>query len=146
MEGLHYKITLAASPEKVWQVLWNNDSYSTWTAPFAEGSRMQSDFKVGGKTFFLDGNGSGMVSTIVAIEPNKYIFFKHLGEVKEGKEEYDSPQVKEWAGATENYTLKAIDGGTELTVELYGMDAMKSYFEPIWPKVLDIIKELAEKA
>ena len=86
-----------------------------------------------------------MVSTIAENKPNEFMSIKHLGVVKDGVEDLDSEQTKEWAGSLENYTLKTVNGKTELTVDMDVTDEYKDYFEQTWPKALDKLKELAEK-
>ena len=61
------------------------------------------------------------------------------------KTDLDSEQMKEWAGSLENYTLKTVNGKTELTVDMDVTDEYKDYFEQAWPKALDKLKEIAEK-
>jgi hypothetical protein len=144
MEKLEFKTTINAPKEKVWDVLWSADNYSKWTSVFAEGSTAQTDWKEGSKVLFLDGQGKGMVSAIAANKPNEYMSFKHLGIVDKGVEDTTSPQVKDWAGAEENYTLIEVNGRTELTVDLDINDTFKDYFENTFPKALEKVKELAE--
>jgi uncharacterized protein YndB with AHSA1/START domain len=146
MEKKEFKITINAPKEKVWNILWGDDSYPAWTSVFAEGSRVETDnWKKGSKVLFLDGKGSGMVSTIAENIPNEFMSFKHLGEVKEGVENIASETVKEWAGALENYTLKSTNGKTELTVDMDISEEYMDYFMKTWPKALEKVKELAEK-
>jgi uncharacterized protein YndB with AHSA1/START domain len=145
---MEFKVTIDAPKEKVWTALWDDVTYKQWTAPFSEGSHAETDWKKGSKALFLDGNGSGMVSTIADNRPNEYMSIKHLGMVNKGVEDYDSPETKQWAGALENYILKPVNGGTELTIELGGANIPQEfidYFENTWPKALDKLKEIAEK-
>lgn len=144
MDKLQFKTTINAPKEKVWDILWNGDNYSKWTSVFAEGSTVQTDWKEGSKVLFLDGQGKGMVSSIAANKPNEYMSFKHLGIVDNGVEDTESEQVKEWAGAEENYTLKEANGKTELIIDLDINDTFKDYFENTFPKALEKVKELAE--
>ena len=141
MEKQEFKIAIDAPREKVWNTLWNDASYRAWTSAFAEGSYAETDWKKGSKVLFLDGKGQGMVSTIAENKPNEFMSIKHLGEVKNGVEELG----KDWAGSTENYTLRTINGKTELTVDMDVVDEFKEYFQNTWPKALDKLKELAEK-
>ena len=74
-------------------------TYPAWTSVFAEGSRVETDWEEGSKVHFLDDKGDGMVSTIAQKIPNKFMSFKHLGMVKNGVEDLNSEQIKEWPGA-----------------------------------------------
>ena len=145
MEKKEFKTTINAPREKVWSLLWDNTTYPEWTSVFAEGSRAETDWKKGSKVLFLDGKGEGMVSTIAENKPNEFMSIKHLGFVKNGVEDTNSEKVKEWAGALENYTLKTIDGKTELIVDMDIIDEYKDYFEKTWPNALKKLKEMAEK-
>ncbi|MCP5961738.1 SRPBCC domain-containing protein, partial [Klebsiella pneumoniae] len=64
MENLVYEVEIEAPIEKVWELLWNSETYNAWTKFFAPDSSMCTDWQIGGKTYFLDGEGNGMVSTI----------------------------------------------------------------------------------
>lgn len=138
-----------APREKVWQVLWDDASYRIWTSAFSEGSYAETDnWKEGSKVLFLgpsdNGMTNGMVAKIETNKPNEVMSFRHMGEVKNGVEDTESPEVKEWAGAEESYYLRTVDGGTELRVEMDLNDTWKEYFMNAWPKALQKIKELAE--
>jgi hypothetical protein len=43
MKTLVFKINIKASPEKVWQSLWQLENYKIWTNPFCEGSYYKTD-------------------------------------------------------------------------------------------------------
>ena len=140
-----FNVIINASKEMVWKILWNDETYRKWTSPFTEGSYMESDWKVGGKTYFLDGKGNGMISTIETIKENKIMSFKHLGMLKAGKEDFDSEEVKNWAGALETYILDSLGEKTKLSVELDLDESHKEYFMGVFPKALNLVKELSEK-
>ena len=145
MEKLKFKTVIDAAPEKIWNVLWNDDTYRQWTSAFAEGSYAETDRKQGSKVLFLDGNGRGMVSRIAENRPNEYMSIEHLGEIIDGVEDTTSDKIKEWAGAHENYTLKKIDGKTELTIDMDINEEFKEMFEGMWPKALKNLKSLCEE-
>ena len=145
MERKSFSISVNASREKIWDVLWSDSSYRQWTSVFAEGSRAETDWKKGSKVLFVDGAGDGMVSTIIENIPNEFMSIKHLGEVKNGIEDTASEKVKQWAGAMENYTLTEVDGKTELNVDMDIAEEYKDYFLTTWPKALEKIKQLAEQ-
>jgi hypothetical protein len=112
--------------------------------PFYEGSYAVTDWKKGSKVLFLGQGGGGMVATIEENIPNEFMSIKHLGEVKDGVEDTESESVKEWAGAHENYTLKTVNGQTELTIDMDLSEEFEKMFSDIWPKALAKVKELAE--
>lgn len=145
MQKHEFNITIDAPREKVWSTLWSEATYPQWVAAFSEGSRAVTDWQKGSKALFVNPNGEGMVSTIAENIPNEYLSIKHLGFVKDGVEDTESEEVKKWAGAMENYTLKTVNGKTEVTVDMDIADEYKDYFLETWPKALDKLKELAEK-
>ncbi len=145
MEKLVFSISITASPEKVWNILWTDATYRKWTAAFMEGSYAVTDWKEGSKVLFLDGKGMGMVSRIAVNRPNEYMSIEHLGEVKDGVEDTTSDRVKAWAGAHENYTLKKINDQTELTIDMDIAEEYKEMFAQIWPKALANVKQLSEQ-
>lgn len=145
MQKHEFKISINAPREKVWDVLWSEDSYRAWTRAFSEGSHAVTDWKKGSKILFLDGKGSGMVSTVAENKPAEYMGITHLGVVKDGVEDTTSAEVKEWAGAQENYTLRSVDGNTELSVLIDIDDKWFDYFKDTFPKALNNVKELSEK-
>lgn len=144
MEKINFKTVINAAPEKIWKVLWDDTTYRKWTSAFSEGSYAETDWKKGSKVLFLDGQGQGMVSRIAENRPNEYMSIEHLGEVKDGVEDTSSDRVKAWAGAHENYTLKKVNGKTELSIDMDITEEFKEMFSQIWPKALDNVKKLSE--
>lgn len=145
METLSYSIKIHAPKQKVWDVLWATETYQTWTKFFSCSSTMQTDWKVGGKTYFCDGEGNGMVSTIEHLDEPNTIVFKHLGMIMDGKEDLESDEVKSWAGALEKYLLTDVEEGTQLHVEV---DIQPEYTEMMnkgFDQGLAMVKYLAEK-
>ncbi len=144
MEKMKFKTVINAAPEKIWKVLWDDTTYRKWTSAFSEGSYAETDWKEGSKVLFLNGQGQGMVSRIAENRPNEYMSIEHLGEVKDGVEDTSSDRVKEWAGAHENYTLKKVNGKTELSIDMDITEEFKEMFSQMWPKALDNVKKLSE--
>lgn len=71
--------------------------------------------------------------------PNEFISFRHLGELREGKEyPYDRERL-------ETYTLTENNGNTILTLDQDIPEEYKSMFEDSVPRAFERIKELAEK-
>src|SRR5688572_17453780 len=129
MEKHTFKITIDAPRERVWEILWGENTYPEWTSVFSEGSRVETDWEVGSKVLFLGGDNSGLVSKIADKKPYEFMSFQHEGMVENGVEVYDDKKMREWSGAMENYTLKTLDGKTELTIDIDLTDEYKEYFE-----------------
>lgn len=144
MKKTQFSIKIKAPAEKVWAVLWNDDTYRMWTSVFSEGSHAVTDWKEGSKVQFLSANGEGMFSTIARKVPNELMSFKHLGVVKGGMEQPADDESKKWSGAMETYTLKETDGITELKVEMDVTEDFESYFNETLPKALEKIKAMSE--
>jgi hypothetical protein len=139
MEVLTFSIKINAPKEKVWQVLWNDDTYRKWTSVFNESSYAVSDWNEGSKIQFLTAGGSGMFSVIEKKIDFIEMTFKHLGEIINGVEEN-----KNWEGAIERYTLAETNGNTELIAELHTLEEYRKYFDDTFPKALETVKQLAE--
>ena len=144
MKKLTFSSQINAPRERVWEILWGESSYPVWTSVFHEGSRAETDWQEGSKVLFTDGKGSGMVSKIARLIPNEFMSFEHLGELKDGVEDYSSAEAKGWSGAHENYHLKEKDGGAELSVELDIDDSFGDMFLDMFPKALQKVKELSQ--
>src|SRR6187402_437325 len=112
MKTLEFKIEIEAPKEKVWKVLWDDETYRQWTAPFCEGSYAVSDWNEGSKIHFMSPNGEGMNSIIESKIPNEYMAFKHIGELKNFEELPIDSKTQEWSGAMETYRLTENNIGT----------------------------------
>lgn len=145
METLSYEIIINAPKQKVWDVLWGENTYSEWTKFFSLGSQMKSDWKVGGKTYFVNQEGEGMVSTIDSLEEPDQIIFKHLGMVdKNGVEDTESMEIKQWSGCFEKYILIDYDGKTKLHTEVQVEKNWEEHMNNGFNKGLEVVKNLAE--
>ncbi|SER57929.1 SRPBCC domain-containing protein [Pedobacter rhizosphaerae] len=140
MEKITFTNEIDASVEKVWDTLFGTETYPQWTVVFTEGSAVETDWKKGSKALFTDGKGNGMVSEIAESIPNEFMSIKHLGELKDGKETFPEG----WEASFENYELKEKAGKTELTVSMDTNKEWKEYFENVWPKAIEKIKEIAQ--
>jgi len=138
-QTINQKIDINASAEKVWQVLWNKDSYKKWATAFMPGSHYIGDLKPGGRIQFLDPDNNGMESDVESVTRNREIIFHHLFELEAGKEGRSLEDMRE------KYLLNEQDGVTTLSVS---SDMPQEYFgemDAATTKALQIIKELAEQ-
>lgn len=146
MKKQEFKILIDAPREKVWDVIIGKDTYPQWTAPFAEGSNVETDWKKGSKAIFSSGNGDGMVSEIAENIPHEFLSIRHLGMITNGVEDLDSEEIKKWSGSMEDYRLSDVGGKTEWKVEMDTAGEWEDYMNKTWPLALQKAKELAEKS
>ncbi len=150
MQKLHFEIHINAPREKVWAAMLSDATYREWTKPFHEGSYFKGDWSEGSKILFLgpsdDGTGDGgMVSRIAKNRLHEFISIEHLGFIANGLEDTTSEEVKKWIPAFENYAFADDDNGTKLSIDLDTHEEYKDMFEGLWPKALQILKDLCEK-
>lgn len=145
MELLEFKIEINAPKEKVWSVLWDDETYRKWTAVFCEGTYAVSDWKEGSKIQFLSPNGEGMNSVIDKKIDNEYMAFKHLSEIKNFQVMPVNDATKEWTGAMETYRLTEDKGVTVLEAKIDVVDKYVDYFKTTFPKGLEMAKKLSEE-
>lgn len=148
MKTLHFKISIAAPKQKVWEVMLNDQSYREWTKIFNPkgGTYYEGKWEEGETMRFLtqgvSGSTTGMYSIIVSAKPYDAISLHHMGEVIDGKEKpWAAPEDKMF----EDYTLTEKDGVTDLKVSVDTKDEHKVMHEASWPIALKKIKALSEQ-
>ncbi len=148
MKKINLSIQINASLEKVWEALLGKNSYPIWTEAFSADSNVVGTWEKGSKLYFTspneEGGQDGMVSEVADLRVNEWVSILHRGFLKNGVEDFDSPEVKSWTPAYENYTLKPMNGGTEFTVDMDSADDYYEMFMQMWPEALERLKELSE--
>ncbi|HYF01937.1 MAG TPA: SRPBCC domain-containing protein [Patescibacteria group bacterium] len=137
-------IEINASKEKIWDVLLQDETYRKWTSAFHEGSYAEGDFSEGSTVRFLGPEGDGMVSKVAVHKPNDTITFEHQGMILKGKEDFDSPEVQDWKGFLETYTVTENGGISRLDISCDTAPKWYDSFDQMWTKALASVKELAE--
>ncbi|WP_443939872.1 SRPBCC domain-containing protein [Pedobacter sp. MW01-1-1] len=141
MKKIKFDSEINASANKVWEILFSEETYPIWSAVFSEGSKAITDWKKGSKALFVNADNDGMISEIAeSIEP-EFLSIRHLGMIMKGVEDLNHS----WSGSLENYTLKELsDNKTLLEVEMDTTAEMADYFKEKWPLAIEKIKELAK--
>lgn len=139
-----YKIDINAPATSVWNALFDAENYKKWTNVFCEGSYYKGELKQGNRIHFLSPNGKGMFADIIFCVPNKNMLFQHKGEIENYEEQALNVQTEKWSGAFENYTLSENSGVTTLTAEIDLAPEYTTYFDEVYPKGLQIVKEISE--
>jgi uncharacterized protein YndB with AHSA1/START domain len=145
MKKLHLTILIDAPKKKVWHTMLDPEGFEIWTALFCEGSYFEGSWNKGEKIRFLTPDGNGMTSMIAENKPFEFVSIKHLGIIKEGVDDLESPDSKTWANVFENYTFTERDGATEVKVEMDVPPEYEQFMNRTWPKALARLKEICEK-
>jgi hypothetical protein len=142
---LIFEISIQADAAKVWHSLWNLENYKAWTSVFCAGSYYKTDdFKKGNKIHLLTPNGDGMYSILHDVQENKFLAFKHLGDLKNHNEMPIEGDVLAWSGALETYTLNQNGNTTDLIVHVDTIDTYIDFMNKSFPLALQELKKIAE--
>lgn len=140
MKEYQFSISIIAPKEKVWFIMWNDNTFRDWANFIDEGMYMVGEMKEGNNIHFISPiNNYGVISKIEKLIPNEYIVFKHqvdtIGNVK---------RDNEWSGGTESYNLSFKDGITTLITKTELPINQIETFNTFVPQSLNRIKELSE--
>lgn len=144
LKTLQCTVHIAAPVGEVFRRFHDPEGYRYWTAAFCEGSCFEGTWAQGARIRFMSPSGDGMVAEIAEFRPNAYISLRHLGWVVQGVEDTESPEVRAWAPAFENYTFTPTPEGTHLTVDQEVLPEYEDYMSKTLPKAFERLKELCE--
>ncbi len=145
MKKLRYSISINSPREKVWDAMLGPETYRKWTEAFTEGSYYEGSWQKGARIRFLSPSGEGMTSEIAENRKHEFVSIRHLGFVKGGVDDRESPEAKAATPAYENYSFKEKAGVTEVNVEMDSTEAYESMFNEMWPKALQKLKQICEE-
>lgn len=150
MKKIQFEIFINAAPDKVFALMLAPDTYQEWTSAFNPGSFYRGNWDEGAAIHFVgtdeQGNESGMVSRIQKNIPGSCICIEHLGILQDGKEVLEGPEIEIWKGGLECYYFTPSGAGTHLKVVMDTIGNFETYFSETWPKALELLKELCERA
>lgn len=148
---IQFKTSIHASAIHVFDKmlgLSNKASYEQWTAAFNPTSSYDGNWEIGQKMLFLgvDENGQkgGMISRIVAHDPNRFVSIQHYGILNGDIELTEGEEVEEWANGFENYTFDEYNGYTTVTVDLDTAEDFLDFMNETYPQALARLKEMCE--
>ena len=140
MKLLEFEIQINATPEKVWETLFTQDSYKKWASAMNKGTYFEGNWEVGRGMKFLDPQNNGMYNLVTENIPNKQLGMKHLGWIMNGEL---SPQ--NWEDSTLQYILEPNENGTLLKGTVNSLDEFVNFFNTKYPQNFEHIKKLAEE-
>lgn len=135
---------IKASAETVWNKMWDKKSYTEWTTPFCAGSYFVGEMELGSRIHFLAPSFEGMYSDVFYLIPNKWIVFKHIGMLKDSKEQSIDAESEKWTGSFETYKLNESDGITTVTVEVDCIPEYINHMNEKFPLALEELKKISE--
>lgn len=140
MNRLHFTIEISATKEKVWNTLWEDESYRKWTSVFMQGSYAETDWKEGSEVLFLTEDGSGIQSLVDKNIPCEHMVFRHICELKKRE-----PVGETWDNIREEYVLIPTAEGIHLEVTHDVTAGMGKYLLNTMPKAMEVLKALCEQ-
>lgn len=140
---MHYSIEINTKKEKVWDTLWQDETFRRWASVIDPETYMIGELKEGNEVQFISvANGYGVTSLVEKVTPGKFLLLRHQADTQETGEQ---EREKEWTGGEESYTLTEKDGITTLVVAFDVPTELEEYFTVNYPKALKLVKELAEQ-
>jgi len=143
---LAHSIDIQAPRETVWKILLEDETYRKWVGVFMEGSWAEGDWSEGSTIRFKGPDGNGLVSTVVEHKPNEVVRLEHRGMILDGKEDFESEDVKSWAGFSESYRVDAEGDNTRLSILMDAAPKEAEWFASKWDEALVLVKKLSEEA
>ncbi len=144
IKRLVFKQEINASAIKVWEVMWNKETYGKWTLPFCEGTYFEGEMEMGNRIHFLTPSGEGMYSDIGYLVKDKLVIFSHIGNLANFKEMPLDVESERWTGSFEIYKLEEKDGTTTVTAEIDCVEKYISHMEKTFPLALQELKKISE--
>jgi len=137
MKKLQFSIKINSSKEKLWSVLWDDQSFRDWASLIDEGTYIKGEMKEGNEIQFISSvNGYGVTSLVSKLIPNEYVLFKHASDTQNiGTATRD----KQWSGGSESYSLIEEKGQTVLTIKSEIPEDLVEIFNTSIPKALERI-------
>jgi hypothetical protein len=143
MKEMRFSIEINATKEKVWDALWQDETFREWASIIDPETYMVGDLKEGNEVQFISSaSGYGVTSLVEKLVAGEFLLLRHRTDTQEeGKKERE----KEWTGGEESYSLAEKDGTTTLAVTFGVPPALEEYFKVNYPKALERVKIITER-
>lgn len=143
MKEMEFSTEINATKERVWDTLWQDETFRQWASIIDPETYMVGDLKEGAEIQFISAaSGYGVTSLVVKLVAGEFLLLRHRADTQEeGKRERE----KEWTGGEESYSLAEKDSTTTLAVAFDVPPELEEYFKVNYPKALERVKVLAER-
>ncbi len=142
MEKLCFVREIRATPEMVWKIMWEDETYRVWASEFTPGSYYTGDMNKGNRIHFLAPDGHGMYSDVKECVTHERMVFSHIGWISHYKEMPVDEETGRWSGNCESYQLIPHHTGTVLRVEVEAVGEHIDFFNSKLPAALEKLGEL----
>lgn len=144
IQKIVFSVEIKASAESIWEKMWDKETYTKWVTPFCEGTYFTGEIALGNRIHFIAPSFDGMYSDVFYLVPNKLIIFKHIGNLKDLKEQPIDAESEKWTGSFELYRLNEVDGITTVTAEIDCLSEYLEYMNSKFPLALQELKKISE--
>lgn len=144
IKKLKFEVEIEATAATVWDKMWDKKSYTEWTTPFCAGTYFTGEMELGSRIHFVAPSFEGMYSDVFYLIPNKLLIFKHIGMLKDLKEQPIDAETEKWTGSFETYKLNEVDGITSVTAEIDCVPEYINYMNDKFPLALQELKKISE--
>lgn len=144
IQKIVFSVEIKASAESIWEKMWDKETYRKWVTPFCEGTYFTGEIALGNRIHFIAPSFDGMYSDVFYLVPNKLIIFKHIGNLKDLKEQPVDAEAEKWTGSFELYRLNEVDGITTVTSEIDCLSEYLEYMNSKFPLALQELKNISE--
>lgn len=143
MKEMQFTVEIKAPKERVWQTLWQDQSFREWAGIIDPGTYMKGELKESGTVEFISAeNGYGVTSLVDKLAENELLVLRHSADTQEnGQKE----RKEQWTGGKETYSLVEKNDGTTLTATFDVPLELEDHFKDTYPKAFNKIKNLAEE-
>jgi uncharacterized protein YndB with AHSA1/START domain len=143
MKEMQFSIEVNATRQRVWDTLWQDETFREWASIIDPETYMVGDLKEGNEIQFISAaSGYGVTSLVVKLVAGEFLLLRHHADTQEeGKRERE----EQWTGSEESYSLAEKDGTTTLTVAFDVPPELEEEFKVNYPKALERVKLLAER-
>lgn len=142
MKEISFSITISATPERVWKILWQDNTFRDWAGLIDPGTYMVGEMKEGNIIQFISSeNGYGVTSKVDKLVANEFLLLSHKSDTKNnGTQERE----EQWSGGKESYLLTQDEGKVILTVKFDVPEELEEMFTQLYPAALERIRTLSE--
>lgn len=140
---MQFSIKIHASKERVWDTLWQDETFRQWASIIDPETYMVGHLEEGNEIQFISSaSGYGVTSLVEKLTPGEFLLLRHRADTQEeGKRD----RKKQWTGGMESYSLREKNNVTTLTVAFDIPPELEEEFKVSYPKALEKVKILSEK-